>query len=387
MKKILSALLGIAAPLLLTAQIKITHGPWLCDMTSTGVTVVWATDKPALSWVEVTEDHGKSFYQTEHKRHYETVAGRRQAHKTLHAIRLEGLTPGTKYSYRIFSREVVEWKYNDAVKYGNVASTNVFSRAPLHFTTFPATGDEVSFLVFNDVHGRADLMSRLIKDENLRSYDFVAFNGDMSNSVESREQLFKDYIDTAVKFFASEVPVMYNRGNHETRGRHADLLGEYFPTHSGNFYQLYKVGDTAFLVLDCGEDKPDSDIEYGGLADYDAYREAESEWLRATVSSEAVRNAAARLVLLHIPLGCGDWHGDLHLDKLLLPILNEADIDVMFSGHTHRYAFHEAGEKVRFPIVVNDNESYVRCRVTKGKIHIETVGTGGTTHTHEITIR
>lgn len=387
MKKFLSTLLGVAAPIFLAAQIKITHGPWLCDMTSTGVTVVWTTDKPALSWVEIAEDNGNSFYQKEHKRHYETVAGRRQAHKRIHAVRLKHLKPGTRYNYRIFSQEVVEWKYNDAVKYGDVAATNVFSRAPLRFTTFPEKGSDISFLVFNDIHGRADYMAELVKNEDFSTHDFVLFNGDMSSSVENSDQLFKDYIDTAVSLYASELPLIYNRGNHETRGRHADFLAEYFPTNSKNFYQLYMVGDIACLVLDCGEDKPDNDIEYGNLADYDAYRVEESEWLRQVVASESFRNAAARIVFLHIPLGNGSWHGNLHLEELFLPILNEAGIDVMFSGHTHRYGFREPNEKVRFPILINDNQSYIRCNVTADKIKAEIVGPKGSTHTHEFKIR
>ena len=387
MKKFLSTLLGVAAPIFLAAQIKITHGPWLCDMTSTGVTVVWTTDKPALSWVEIAEDNGNSFYQKEHKRHYETVAGRRQAHKRVHAVRLKHLKPGTRYKYRIFSQEVVEWKYNDAVKYGDVAATNVFSRAPLRFTTFPEKGSDISFLVFNDIHGRADYMAELVKNEDFSTHDFVLFNGDMSSSVENSDQLFKDYIDTAVSLYASELPLIYNRGNHETRGRHADFLAEYFPTNSKNFYQLYMVGDIACLVLDCGEDKPDNDIEYGNLADYDAYRVEESEWLRQVVASESFRNAAARIVFLHIPLGNGSWHGNLHLEELFLPILNEAGIDVMFSGHTHRYGFREPNEKVRFPILINDNQSYIRCNVTADKIKAEIVGPKGSTHTHEFKIR
>lgn len=387
MKKFLSTLLGVAAPIFLAAQIKITHGPWLCDMTSTGVTVVWTTDKPALSWVEIAEDNGNSFYQKEHKRHYETVAGRRQAHKRVHAVRLKHLKPGTRYNYRIFSQEVVEWKYNDAVKYGDVAATNVFSRAPLRFTTFPEKGSDISFLVFNDIHGRADYMAELVKNEDFSTHDFVLFNGDMSSSVENSDQLFKDYIDTAVSLYASELPLIYNRGNHETRGRHADFLAEYFPTNSKNFYQLYMVGDIACLVLDCGEDKPDNDIEYGNLADYDAYRVEESEWLRQVVASESFRNAAARIVFLHIPLGNGSWHGNLHLEELFLPILNEAGIDVMFSGHTHRYGFREPNEKVRFPILINDNQNYIRCNVTADKIKAEIVGPKGSTHTHEFKIR
>ena len=44
MKKLLFTLLGLAAALTLPAQdFKITHGPWLCDMTEDGVTVLWTT--------------------------------------------------------------------------------------------------------------------------------------------------------------------------------------------------------------------------------------------------------------------------------------------------------------------------------------------------------
>ena len=31
----------------------ITHGPWLCDMSETAVTIVWLTNRNALSWVEI----------------------------------------------------------------------------------------------------------------------------------------------------------------------------------------------------------------------------------------------------------------------------------------------------------------------------------------------
>ena len=56
-------------------SIKITHGPYLCDMSTDGVTVVWTTNKPALSWVEVApagEDH---FYGKERPRYYDTESG------------------------------------------------------------------------------------------------------------------------------------------------------------------------------------------------------------------------------------------------------------------------------------------------------------------------
>ena len=389
MKKILSTILALAACTTLTAQdFKITHGPWLCDLTSDGVTVVWATSKPALSWVEVAEDDGRSFYAAEHERRYETVAGRKQARKTLHSIRLKGLRPDTKYRYRIFSQEVSEWKHNDKVYYGDIAASNVYSRQPFAFSTLPTSGCDLSFIVLNDIHGRADYMAGLCRPIDFARIDFVAFNGDMSNSTESPEQLYRDFIDASVGAFASETPILYNRGNHETRGVFADRLHDYFPTRNGRHYQLCKVGSVCFLLLDCGEDKPDTDIEYGGLADYDAYRREECEWLRRAVASETFRNASARVVFLHIPLDGGTWHGSNHLRNLFLPILNEAGINIMFSGHTHRYGFHPANDEVRFPVVVNGNQSYIRCDMTGDRIAIRIVGPGGrVAHTHEFPLR
>ena len=90
-------------------SIKITHGPYLCDMSTDGVTVVWTTNKPALSWVEVApagEDH---FYGKERPRYYDTESGRKRANDTIHRVLIKHLEPGREYRYRIFSREVVSY--------------------------------------------------------------------------------------------------------------------------------------------------------------------------------------------------------------------------------------------------------------------------------------
>ena len=63
------------------------------------------------------------------------------------------------------------------------------------------------------------------------------------------------------------------------------------------------------------------------------------------MASKTFRNASARVVFLHIPLDGGTWHGSNHLRNLFLPILNEAGINIMFSGHTHRYGFHPANDE------------------------------------------
>ena len=45
-------------------------------------------------------------------------------------------------------------------------------------------------------------------------------------------------------------------------------------------------------------------------------------------------------------------------NDMLVPVLNDAGIDIMLSGHYHRYVFAEKGKYGNdFPILANDNVS------------------------------
>lgn len=357
-------------------NIQITHGPYLCDMSNDGVSIVWTTNKPALSWIELAPEDESHFYGKERTKYFDTVSGRKRANDTVHHVRINNLRPGTTYRYRVFSQEVTSWISNNWVTYGQIASSAVYRREPLKFTTFNPNADEINFIVFNDIHGRADFMKELLDDVDFSKIDFVVLNGDMSNTVESQEQIFMDYIDTCVSLFASETPIVFSRGNHETRGVYADRLIEYFPTRSGNYYNTFNIADACFLILDCGEDKPDSDIEYGGIADFDRYREIQAEWLEEFTQSNDFIHSSTRIVILHIPPTLGDWHGNYHLEQTVVPILNRSDIDIMFSGHTHRHSYNEKNERTQFPILVNDNNSYLKCNVRNNKLSVEVIGIG-----------
>ena len=49
--------------------ITISHGPYLCDMATDGLTVVWTTDLPGPAWVEI-----ENIATGEKAGYYETVA-------------------------------------------------------------------------------------------------------------------------------------------------------------------------------------------------------------------------------------------------------------------------------------------------------------------------
>lgn len=341
---------------LFSQSIQITHGPYLQKVGEDEVTVIWTTDKEALSWVEFAPAGNDSFYSEERPRYYETAYGNKVIGK-LHRVTLPGLRAGTEYCYRIFSKEVLEYE-GYRILYGNIAASDVYSQRPYTFRTLDTGKERIFFRVVNDIHGNSEHLRAMLSDVNKGNTDLVIFNGDMVSGVNMEEDIFTGFMDTAAMLFASEVPMYYVRGNHETRGRLSSSVYDYFPTPTGEFYYGFKIGPVFFLVLDSGEDKPDSDIEYSELACFDDYRSKESKWLETMVKKPEFRSAQYRIVLMHMPPVGSSWHGTRDVAKKFLPLLNHAAIDLMICGHTHAYGFFNKGEEgLNFPVLINDDET------------------------------
>lgn len=65
------------------------------------------------------------------------------APKTLHAVRLNNLRPGTKYCYRIFSQEVLEWKHGDNVLYGRTVAQQCLQTRAVPVPDIPGNGNRL----------------------------------------------------------------------------------------------------------------------------------------------------------------------------------------------------------------------------------------------------
>lgn len=361
--------------------IKVTHGPWICDMDSTGTTIVWVTDVPGMSWVEIAPDSADHFYGRARQRYYDVLAGRKVLTDSVHRVRIEGLKPDTKYRYRVFTQEVAEWRYDDWVTLGKTACTDVWRGKPHEFKTFPAKPREVTFLVLNDIHERAQFMKDLCKNVDFKKLDFVLLNGDMSNRLRNQQHMMEAYLDTCVRMFATHTPLFFNRGNHELRGQFADYLYRYFPTNNGKYYRVQHVAGIDFLFIDTGEDKPDEDIEYSGIVNYDQYREEEARWLRGLRESKQVGKHPL-IVFSHIPPTLQKWHGPYHLQKTLMPELNKMNVSVMLSAHLHAFGYQEPNEVINFPNLVNSNNTYLLCRIANGRMEVDYVGLKGKDKKH-----
>jgi hypothetical protein len=146
----------------------------------------------------------------------------------------------------------------------------------------------------------------------------------------------------------------------------------HFPSPSSKPYYTFRHGPVYFVVLDSGEDKPDSDIAYFGMNCFDDYRSEQAAWLQHVVASEEYKRAPFKVVIVHIPPLGSDWHGSFEVKNKFLPVLNEAGADVMFCAHLHSYKFHPVNPQSenRFPIIVNDNETYLEVSASASEIII-----------------
>ena len=369
---------------------KITAGPYIQACSDTEFTVVWQTDSDALSWVEVAPNDGTHFYNTARQQYFQTIHGRRPIGRW-HKVTVDGLEPNTVYRYRVLHKGITTNQGNKRVRYTESKGSDVYRRQPYTIRTL-GSGKSTRFAIGNDFHDNPELLSQLFSKDIITAekYDFVLYNGDMVSSFESEERLVNSVIKPSVAQFASGVPLFFSRGNHETRGAQATTYTDYFPTSTATPYYTFSDGPALFIVLDCGEDKPDSDIEYHDLVRYDIYREKEAKWLKNVVESEQFKSAAVKIIIIHVPPKSTGWHGEAEVARLFAPILNTAGIDAMFCGHIHKYRFSEANDPVygcNFPIICLPNRSRADIEVTKDKIAYTLTNTKGEITNNEIPVK
>ncbi len=376
MKRIFLLSLLVAFTALSASAIRLKHRPWLQNVGETEATIVWVTDCLSVGWVELAPDDGSHFYQRPRQKFWHSAGGIKQK-DSVHVVRLTGLQPGVRYRYRVGAQEVLGHR-GTSVRYGDAAVTDMWRQAPYSFVTASTAAPSVSFAVVNDIHDNAPRLEKLVGLCNAEQTDFFVFNGDMLSQFTSQERMFKGFMDTATRLFASEKPIVYARGNHETRHAFASAFHRYFAPCRPQLYYTFRRGPVFFVVLDTGEDKPDCDPAYSSITDFDAYRTEQAEWLRGVVNSEAYRTAPFRVVIAHMP-PLGGWHGTREVQEKFIPLLRQSAPDLMICGHLHQNIHQAPTAEVPFPILVNSHTSAVQATATAETLSVKILGEDGKT--------
>lgn len=341
--------------------------PYLQYMTNTGVTIISIASKPCLSYVRLGESANltKNVYASKH--------GQIDANTAVQKIRLSDLVPGKTYYYQVVSKEIKIYQAYKIVYGDSVVS-------PLKSFTLPiSTKATFSFLAFNDVHSRPDYINQIYQNNN--DVDFVCYNGDLLDDIYSKDEIIDYFSAPAARIFGGYIPFVYTRGNHETRGPAARELSNYVDSPNGEYFYSFEWGNTCFLVIDTGEDKPDTHPVYAGLADYDMYRTKQAEWVKQVVSSKVWKKAKHRVVCGHIPVSKENdgWHGSTDVMNKFLPVLNKAKVDLYLCGHTHEPMLERPNAHHNYCMVVgggpkrdkgDSNATYIRVNVEGNKMQV-----------------
>ena len=315
--------------------------PYLQNPTGNGITISWFTNVPVHGWIE----YGLDGKLDQRKELY--VDGQMICNNKHHKMRLTNLESGRTYSYRVCSREITLYQAYKK-EFGETAYSDVYT-----FTMPSAKTTDFTAIILNDIHKNNTLMDMYGKLLEGMQYDMVFFNGDCIDDPKNEQEAvnFLSYMNNRVN--ASQIPVFYMRGNHEIRNAYSIELRNLMDYVGDKTYGSFNWGDTRFVLLDCGEDKPDSTWVYYGLNDFEGLRLDQVAFLEKELKNKAFKKAQKRVLIHHIPIYGKDVDSYNPCLGLWGGLLAKAPFNVCLNAHTHRYAYYPKGAVGNnYPVVV-----------------------------------
>ena len=299
-------------------------GPYLMTPKTNGMVVVWELDKPMKSTITYgTSDADQKTLEVP------VEEGEKFKGESMHMYRarLSDLQPASTYTYKVEAE-------NGQTMEG-------------HFRTLSENPDEVRFIVVSDSH-RFETATQVSDVIAKFDPDFILHTGDMVEGTGSQKDQFPYWFQN-VGSFLHNVPVIYNSGNHD--------YGVYFDEYVTKVQkEQYKSNETGRNVaFDCGpvhfdmlDSNPWSLFELNSTAgggEADAATKAvvnESlDWLKADLATDNAKKADFRVVTMHHP-----FEDDL-TRKYVPSIVENGNVNIMFSGHTHLYSRYASANPAR----------------------------------------
>lgn len=173
-------------------------------------------------------------------------------------------------------------------------------------------------------------------------FDFLILNGDIPDHCGNIEN-FDNIYEICGKLTHGSKPVVFSRGNHDMRGIHAEAFADYTPVANGKSYYTVRLGGLWAIILDCGEDKEDSNAEYGNTICCHNFRLCETEYIKSVIeNADKEYNANGvthKAVIVHAPFprkkkAPFDIEAEIYSEWCDL-LRTEIKPDIMICGHEH----------------------------------------------------
>jgi len=333
--------------------------PYLQNPSTDGMTVMWITNVPCRSWVEYGTD------STNMQRVRTFAEGEAIANNLINRIRIENLEAGKKYYYRAVSQEITLYRPYSK-EFGDTVRTPVYS-----FTTWDDSKKDFTAVIFNDIHDNYSLFDKLAAQVQNIDCDVVFYNGDCIADVQSESNAVRSISHYCENMNGSNVPSIFIRGNHETRGAYSMFLWNLLDKKGGvHSYNAFNLGDTRFVLLDCGEDKPDDHWVYYDMNDFTHYRQDQAEFLKKELASNEYKKAAKRVLIHHIPIYGRNLDAYNPCKDLWEPVLSKSKFNISLNAHTHRYEYIPTGKNGNvYPVVIGggNNEKSATVAILRKK--------------------
>ena len=292
----------------------ISYGPYLQNVTLTGITVnVTSTGADATVEYGLDTGYGSSVYS-------DTPIVIGAGSDPLFELRVDGLSPGTVYHYRVTS-----------------GGETTADRA---FTTAHTAGDPFRFVAYGDTRrgqigppAHQDIVNGIIAE----SPDFVLNTGDVVNFDELLGEpttLEWDFWFETTTPLLSQSPMFCVRGNHDDGTNLFELFMDNPTAASGNeLYYSFDYGNAHILALD---------------STLDVCSGAQLAFVEADLAAHA-GNGPLFVFFHHPPFSNGSHGGNSGTHDCWAPLLQEYGVDIVFGGHDHlytRYGPYPAGSSV-----------------------------------------
>jgi hypothetical protein len=344
--------------------VQIIKGPWLQNVTTHSVVVMWETQVAANSRVEYGAAGPVEWFVED------------AAQTTIHELTLPNLAPNTRYFYTVQSGD-------------GQSATNSFWSAPDATVPyrFVAYGDTRSFPA-----DHAAVVRSILPSEP----DFALHVGDFVNSGRIYAEWEPQYFTPAAPLLKN-VPLFPVLGNHEFGGTERIWYYDFFSVPDnglsgyGEHFYAFTYGCARFIGLSACEGGCDPFTS--GTPQY--------AWLVGQLTSPEFINAKWRFVWMHNPpytATARDNAVDQALRAELVPLFEQYGVDVVFSGDDHFYRhslrngihyiitggggapLHDVGTQVAGATLVYGEKAYQHCVIDldPGVFRFYSVRTNGT---------
>lgn len=287
-----------------------------------------------------TKAKGEAWVVIDGVEYNDTYAGYRKSEDTIHKITVPAEALDNANSYTVYTRAMYLRGPYCALQGSTISETYNWRGVD--------TTDGIQYYAFADNH----LTTKATADA--ASYwgdklDFLVALGDTANWIDSEKELTL-LLHLASDITQGEIPVIYARGNHETKGIVADEYHNYVSSKNGDFYFTFRIKNIWGIVLDVGEDHEDTHWEFSDMARFDTYRAQQLAFLDEVIANaDSEYNAEGidyRIGLCHIPLTFVKEGDPLQDQKFAwVERLNQMNLTLMMNGHRHELMFADAGLK------------------------------------------